>query len=249
MVHLSSFSALLKVGFVLSDFGRVDLLAVRVHTPHALGNVYFSIQLLFFILISSVLNWVRALYYHLLILAYHGHKSGLTLVVLFVPFCCHSTFVPFFFRFAPAQKLHTLSSVVRVVLHFKKDFFVWLPSVALFHLIFLKTHSRILAGAQVVYRITHPALQRNASVLPLCALHSDRHPATRSFPRSASTTLTALTWGVIMKIWAVARTCATQSPLGYQHTAVYCSCTFGGIACLQIKQRCAGFFLPDSKQT
>lgn len=150
MVHHSSFLALLKVGFILSDCWRMVLLAVRVHTPHALGNVYFSIQLLFFILISSVRNWVRALYSHLLILAYHGHKSGLALVVLFVPFCCHSTFVPFFFRFAPAQKLHTLTLGARVVLHFKKALIDWRPLVALFYLIFLKTHSRILAGAQVV---------------------------------------------------------------------------------------------------
>lgn len=113
-------------------------------------------------------------------LAYYGHKSGLTLGVRLVPFCCRSTFVPLFFRFAPAQKLHTLSSVVRFVLFFKKIFIDLAPFGCPILKVFFKPHSRSWAGASVVSRITHPVRRRSSSALSVCACHSNRHPATRS---------------------------------------------------------------------
>ncbi len=115
-----------------------------------------------------------------MILAYYGHKSGLTLVVRLVPFCCRSTFVPLFLRFATAQNLHTLSSVVRFALFFKKIFFSLAPFGCPILKVFFKPCSGVSAGAYVVSRITQPALPRSSFVLSLCACHSNRHPATRS---------------------------------------------------------------------
>jgi len=102
------------------------------------------------------------------------------LVVRFFSFCCRSTFVPLFFRFAPAQKLQTLSSVVRFALFFKKIFFSLAPFGCPILKVFFKPRSGVWAGACVVSRITHPALRRSSSALSVSARHSNRHPATRS---------------------------------------------------------------------
>ena len=113
-------------------------------------------------------------------LAYYGHKSGLTLVVRLVPFCCRSTFVPLFLRFATAQNLHTLSSDVRFALFFKKIFFSLAPFGCPILKVFFKPRSGVWAGAYVVSRITQSVRRRSSSALSLCACHSNRHPATRS---------------------------------------------------------------------
>ena len=97
------------------------------------------------------------------------------------------------------------------------------------------------------FTLTQTALRRKSCVLLLCGFRSDRkhrHPFTTSFRFRY---ISGVHLGCLLVIFRLTILCAIQSPLGYQCNAVYCICTFSGIACIQIKLHCADFFFFDFK--